>query len=167
MSDIDTQGLSTKIKGVCDVLRRSNCAGALQYVPELSWLLFLRFLDERETFESRDAKIQGIPFRPSLTGRHRWCNWASCGGRHRKKLQDGARGDIFTFLEQDLLPHLQKLGARRTATPRQRLISQTVADVDKTRVDTERNFLDVVDRIDDIRLGDIDEQAPLRALGGL
>ena len=159
MSDIDAQGaLDAKVKGVCDVLRRSNCAGALQYVPELSWLLFLRFLDERETSEGRDAKVQRIPFKPSLTGRHRWRNWAGRAGRHRKKLQDGSRGDLFRFLEQDLLPHLQKLGDRRTATPRQRLISQIVADVDETRVDTERNFLDVVDRIDDIRLGDIDEQ---------
>lgn len=147
-----------KIKGVCDVLRRSNCAGALQYVPELSWLLFLRFLDEREMSEGRDAKILEIPFKPSLNGRHQWRNWAGRGGRYRKKLQDGTRGDIFRFLEQDLLPHLQKLRDRRTATPRQRLISQIVADVDETRVDTERNFLDVVDRIDDIRLGDIDEQ---------
>ena len=29
-------------------MRRSNCAGALQYVPELTWILFLRILDERE-----------------------------------------------------------------------------------------------------------------------
>ena len=159
MSDIDAQGaLDAKVKGVCDVLRRSNCAGALQYVPELSWLLFLRFLDERETSEGRDAKVQSIPFKPSLTGRHRWRSWAGRGGRCRRKLQDGSRDDLFRFLDRDLLPHLQKLGDRRTATPRQRLISQIVADVDETRVDTERNFLDVVDRIDDIRLGDINDQ---------
>ena len=166
MSDIDGQGaLDAKVKGVCDILRRSNCAGALQYVPELSWLLFLRFLDERETSEGRNAKNQGTPFKPSLTGRHRWCNWASRGGRHRKKLQDGARGDIFAFLEQDLLPTLHQLGVRRTATPRQRLISQIVADVDETRVATERNFLDVIDKIDDIRLDNIGDQH-LFALSG-
>ena len=52
MITIDTPAaLEQKIKAVCDVLRRSNCAGALQYVPELSWLLFLRFLDERESAE--------------------------------------------------------------------------------------------------------------------
>lgn len=166
MNIIDTQAsLDTKIKSVCDVLRRSNCAGALQYVPELSWLLFLRFLDERETSESSDAKVQGIRFTPSLTGRHRWSSWAGRRGKHRKKLQNGARGDIFRFLEADLLPHLQKLGERRSASQRQRLISQIVADVDGTRVDTEKNFLDVIDRINDIRLGNIDDQH-LFALSG-
>ena len=159
MTPIDTQAaFDAKIKSVCNVLRRSNCAGALQYVPELSWLLFLRFLDEREALESRDAKIQGIGFSPSLTGRHRWSSWAGRGGRHRKKLQSGARGGIFRFLEQDLLPHLQKLGRRPAASPRQRLISEIVADVNNTRVDTERNFLDVIDKIDDIHLDNIDDQ---------
>ena len=159
MNVIDSQAaLDAKIKSVCDVLRRSKCAGALQYVPELSWLLFLRFLDERETAEGLEAEVQGNRFKPSLTGRHRWSSWASRGGRHRKKLQTGPRGGIFRFLEQDLLPHLRKLGKRRPATARQRLISQIVADVDATRVDTERNFLDVIDKIDDIRLGNIDPQ---------
>ena len=159
MTTIDSQAaLDTKIKTVCDVLRRSNCAGALQYVPEISWLLFLRFLDERETSEAQHAEILGRKFTPSLTGRHCWSSWAGRDGRHRKKLQNGARGDIFRFLERDLLPHLRKLGARRAATPRQRLISRIVADVDETRVDTERNFLDVIDKIDDIRFGNIDDQ---------
>lgn len=31
---------------ICDVLRRSNCGSALQYVPELTWMLFLRALEE-------------------------------------------------------------------------------------------------------------------------
>ncbi|HSX80156.1 MAG TPA: hypothetical protein VLQ80_16495 [Candidatus Saccharimonadia bacterium] len=29
-------------------MRRGNCAGAMQYVPELTWILFLRILDEKE-----------------------------------------------------------------------------------------------------------------------
>lgn len=166
MSVIDTQAaLDAKVKSVCNVLRRSNCAGALQYVPELSWLLFLRFLDEREAAESDVAKQLEVEFTPSLRGRYRWSSWAGRGGQQRKKLQNRARGAIFDFLEQDLLPTLQKLGGLRTATARQRLISQIVADVKHTRVDTERNFLDVLDKIDDIRLGLIDDQH-LFALSG-
>lgn len=32
----------TGIKSICDIMRRSGRAGALQYVPELTWMLFLR-----------------------------------------------------------------------------------------------------------------------------
>ena len=156
---IDTESqLDAKIDGVCDILRRSNCAGALQYVPELSWLLFLRFLDERETLEQRDAKILGISFRPSLDDPYRWRSWAAADGGRRGELQNGPSGDVFRFLRQDLLPHLQNVGGATDASPRQRLISQIVADVNETRVDTERNFLDVIDKVDDIRLGEIDDQ---------
>jgi len=46
------QSLNGAVKSLCDIMRRSNCAGALQYVPELTWILFLRILDERETRET-------------------------------------------------------------------------------------------------------------------
>ncbi|MEI2707322.1 MAG: type I restriction-modification system subunit M N-terminal domain-containing protein [Ilumatobacteraceae bacterium] len=45
----NTRSLSTFVKGICDIMRRSNCASALQYVPELTWILFLRLLDAQET----------------------------------------------------------------------------------------------------------------------
>jgi type I restriction-modification system DNA methylase subunit len=40
------QSLNGAIKSICDIMRHSNCAGALQYVPELTWILFLRILSE-------------------------------------------------------------------------------------------------------------------------
>ncbi|MBC9246033.1 hypothetical protein H4P12_04745 [Paracoccus sp. 11-3] len=43
-----TQSLGAFVKGICDIMRRSNCASALQYVPELTWILFLRLLDAQE-----------------------------------------------------------------------------------------------------------------------
>ena len=159
MTTINTQAaLDAKIKGVCDVLRHSVGSTAIQYVPELTWLLFLRFLDEREEMDARGAKALDKEFRPALTGRYRWSSWASPKGRHRKKLQSGSSGVVFDFLRLDLLPHLRKLGSRRGATPRQRLISQIVNNVQETGVDTERNFLDVVDKIDNIRLANINPQ---------
>ena len=30
------QSVNSAIKSICDIMRRSNCAGALQYVPELT-----------------------------------------------------------------------------------------------------------------------------------
>lgn len=33
--------LNAYVRSICDIMRRSNCADALQYVPELTRLLFL------------------------------------------------------------------------------------------------------------------------------
>ena len=156
---IDTQStLDAKIKNVCDVLRRSNCAGSLQYVPELTWLLFLRFLDERETREETDARVLGTNFRASIAAPYRWRDWAAPDGGKRNDLQYGGISDVFAFLEDDLLPYLHDLGAPAYASSRQRLISQIVSGVDQTRVDTEHNFLDVLDLVDGIRLEAVDDR---------
>ena len=50
------QSLNAYIKGICDIMRRSGRAGALQYVPELTWMLFLMILDEREEREEEQEK---------------------------------------------------------------------------------------------------------------
>src|SRR5258705_8789420 len=71
------QSLNGAVKSICDIMRRSNCAGALQYVPELSWILFLRILDEREAREADEAEALGLLFAPSLTAPNRWRDWAA------------------------------------------------------------------------------------------
>ena len=149
--------LDARIKTVCDVLRRSNCAGALQYVPELTWLLFLRFLDEREEREARDAAALGRRYEASIPEPFRWRDWAAPDGVKRNLLQHGAGNSVFAFLEDDLLPYLQALGSNG-GTPRERLIGQILSSVDGTRVDTERNFYDVVDLVHEIRSGEMDDQ---------
>ena len=158
MTAIDSQSsLDARIKTVCDVLRRSNCAGALQYVPELTWLLFLRFLDEREEREARDAAALGRRYEASIPDPYRWRDWAAPDGVKRNLLQHGAGNSVFAFLKGDLLPYLQELG-NNGGTPRRRLIGQILSSVDGTRVDTERNFYDVVDLVHEIRSGEMDDQ---------
>ncbi|RCJ21001.1 hypothetical protein A6S26_25200 [Nostoc sp. ATCC 43529] len=62
---------------ICDIIRRSNCAGALQYIPELTWILFLRILDEQEQKEAETAEALDINFTQSLESPYRWCDWAA------------------------------------------------------------------------------------------
>ncbi len=148
----------SRIKTIYDRLRRSNCAGALQYVPEISWLLFLRFFDAREEREIAEAEIRGWDFRPAIASPYRWQDWASPDGLKRHDLRDGARDEIFHFLAQDLLPYLHALGTGHGASPRQRLISQIISNVNEPCIDTERNFFDILDLIDQIELDIIDDQ---------
>ena len=144
------------IKSICDIMRRSNCAGALQYVPELTWLLFLRILDEREGREAEKAEAVGQEFVPSLNSPYRWNDWAAPDGKKRTALQKGAMGAFPQFVNGDLLPHLRNLKNRPNASPRQKVISEIMSGVEKTRVDTERNLLDILDKIHDIRDETID-----------
>ncbi len=71
------RSLSTFVKGICDVMRRSNCASALQYVPELTWILFLRLLDAQEARDQEEADAVGVEFTHALRAPYRWQDWAA------------------------------------------------------------------------------------------
>ncbi len=66
-----TQSLSSFVKSICDIMRRSNCASALQYVPELTWILFLRILDAQEEKARDEAEAVGATFTPALASPYR------------------------------------------------------------------------------------------------
>jgi type I restriction enzyme M protein len=152
------QSLNGAIKSICDIMRRSNCAGALQYVPELTWILFLRILDERETSEAERAEAVGAEFTPSLKAPYRWQDWAAPEGKRRLKLtgEGSTMGDVFAFVNGDLLPYLRKLKDRPGAEPRQKVISEIMSGVERTRIDTEKNFLDVLDKVNEISSENVD-----------
>ena len=50
------QSVDQAVKSICDIMRRGNCAGTMQYVPKLTWILFLRILDEKEHLEEQEAE---------------------------------------------------------------------------------------------------------------
>ena len=148
--------IDAAVWGACDILRRSNVAGALQYVPELSWLLFLRVLDLREEREAEEAAAFGNDFTPSLAAPFRWRDWAAPEGAKRLELATGALGALKGFVDGELLPHLRSLKDSPGATARQKVIGEIVASTERTRVDTDRNLGDVLDRVHALDLADED-----------
>ena len=144
------------IYSVCDIMRRSNCTSALQYIPELTWMLFLRVLDERETLEAEAAAAVGVSFTPSIEAPFRWRDWAAPDGNKRRDLQSETLGAVLAFVNEELIPHLHGLREGTNATPQQIVVSQIMAAVDEVRIDTERNFLDVLDKVHDIRMESTD-----------
>lgn len=162
------QSLNSFVKAICDVMRRSNCASALQYVPELTWILFLRILDQHDTSEREAAEMVGRDFTHALDAPYRWRDWAMpfdgksllADGRHpgwkRQELFDQGAGALFEFVNSSLLPHLRKLGLASQASPKQKIIGEIMSAVERVRIDTESNFLDVLDMVNQISTEQID-----------
>lgn len=150
------QSVNSAVKSICDIMRRSNCAGALQYVPELTWILFLRILDEGEMREAEEAEAVGAEFTPSLQTPYRWQDWAAPDGPKRVELQKGTLGAFFGFVNGDLILHLKDLRNKPNASSRQKVISEIMSGVDRTRIDTERNMLDILDKVNEISTESVD-----------
>jgi len=151
------QSVNSAVKSICDVMRRSNCAGALQYVPELTWILFLRILDERETREIDEAEAVAAEYTPSLTAPYRWQDWAAPRAPKRAELQESTLGAYFGFVNTELLPHLRGLKDNPGANSRQKVVSEIMSGVERVRIDTERNFLDVLDKVNEITAEGVDQ----------
>jgi len=157
------QSVDQAVKSICDIMRRGNCAGAMQYVPELTWILFLRILDEKEHREEQEAEALGVRFRSSLEAPFRWRDWAAPPetlpeGQTNKRveLQNSPQNAFFNFVNTELLPHLKGLKNLPDASPRQKVISEIMTGVERVRIDTERNFLDVLDKVDQLTAEAVD-----------
>ena len=51
------------VKAINDILRRDKAKGARLYVPELTWMFFLRYLDLMEEAEAHEAAALGAHLR--------------------------------------------------------------------------------------------------------
>ena len=172
-----TQSLSSFVKTICDIMRRSNCASALQYVPELTWILFLRILDSQEQKAQEEAEALGNEYTPALSSPFRWQDWAAPYDEQGAKTPEGkpvgwqrhalfqaGDGQLFDFINNQLLPHLHSLEinpvtriANTEASPKQRVIGRIMTAVEKVRVDSETNLLDIFDKVNEIHSDHIDD----------
>ena len=157
------QSVDQAVKNICDIMRRGNCAGAMEYVPELTWLLFLRILDEQEHKEEPASAALGLPFQPAVAAPFRWRDWGAPpetlpAGQFskREELQNAPQNSFFNFVNLELLPHLKALRNRPDATPAQKVIGEIMTGVERVRIDTERNFLDVLDRVHQLSNATVD-----------
>jgi type I restriction enzyme M protein len=69
--------MNKAIKSICDILRRDKAKGARLYVPELTWMFFLRYLDLMELQEEQRAKAIGTLFQVTLGAPYRWRDWGA------------------------------------------------------------------------------------------
>lgn len=174
-----TQSLSSFVKSICDVMRRSNCASALQYVPELTWILFLRILDAQEARARESAEVVGANFSVALQSPYRWQDWAapfsdkadhpktSEGkpfGWKRQELFAAGDGKLFEFINKELLLHLHGLDIdiriglpNPNASRKQRIIGRIMTAVERVRVDSETNLRDILDKVHEIHIDHVDD----------
>jgi type I restriction enzyme M protein len=158
------QSVDAAIYSICDVMRRGNVASALQYVPELTWILFLRILDETEEREALEARALGHEFTPSIRAPYRWTDWArpidakapTSETNQRRRLVEAGSGKLLEFANTKLIPDLKGLRNKPDSTPRQKVIAEILSGVERVRIDTETNLLEVLDKVHEISQADID-----------
>jgi len=89
------QALGSLIKSARDIMRKDKgMNGDLDRLPLLTWIMFLKFLDDLEQQREDEARLAGKKFRAAIEPPYRWRDWAAN--------PQGVTGDeLLAFINQD------------------------------------------------------------------
>lgn len=72
------QVLGSLLKSARDIMRKDKgLNGDLDRLPLLTWIMFLKFLDDLELQREEEARLSGKRFRSAIEKPYRWRDWAS------------------------------------------------------------------------------------------
>jgi len=95
---MDRQTLKSKFKQACDLLR--NEIASVNYIIQLSWMLFLKLYDDLEDERELKAKLKGETYQRNISSPYRWKDWVH---------KDWRSEELIDFVNNKLFPFLSKL----------------------------------------------------------
>ena len=89
------ENLSALIGTARKILRKDKgLNGDVDRLPVLTWVMFLKFLDDLEIRHEEESELDGQPYQPIIEAPYRWRDWAA--------REDGISGDeLLAFIGQD------------------------------------------------------------------
>src|SRR5260370_6703655 len=89
------QRLGSLVKSARDIMRKDKgLNGDLDRLPMLTWVMFLKFLDDHEQVREERAKMKREKYRSAIEAPYRWRDWAI--------KEDGVSGDALKhFINYD------------------------------------------------------------------
>src|SRR3984957_19524007 len=89
------QQLGGIIKSCRDIMRKDKgLNGDIDRLPMLTWIMFLKFLDDMQHIRQEEAKLAGRRFRPGIESPYQWGDWAA--------KEEGITGpELIAFINQD------------------------------------------------------------------
>lgn len=162
------QSLGSLLKSARDIMRKDKgLSGDLDRLPLLTWIMFLKFLDDLEIQRESEAKLAGKAFKPAIAAPYRWRDWATQA--------DGITGDeLLAFINNEettrpdgsrgagLFRYLRSLSGAG-GDDRREVIAAVFQGVDN-RVKSGYLLRDVINRIGGIHFTSSDELHTLGAL---
>lgn len=155
------QKLGSVIKSARDIMRKDKgLNGELDRLPQLTWILFLKLLDDSENLRLAEAELEGIAYKPAIEPPYRWRDWAAD--------DEGISGDkLRNFINNDeadlpdgtwgkgLLAYLRSLKSK-TGRDRADVIAKVFKDVNN-RMISGVLLRDVINKVNEIHFDKSEE----------
>ncbi|MEI6851536.1 MAG: N-6 DNA methylase, partial [Bacteroidota bacterium] len=128
-------------------------SGAMHYTEQISWILFLKFLNDYEENKHDEAILSGKSYNYVIDAQHRWNEWAcpkdDKGNTDKKKALTG--DDLKDYINKQLFPYLKGFKANTVDLKSLRYkIGATFEFLDNRIASghTLREVLDIIDTLD-------------------
>ena len=132
--------LVSKLKTIENKLRRdANLSGQIDYNEQISWMLFLKVLDELEKRQEKEALLENQPNEPIIDVKYRWSSWV------KKEMTAQERYD---FVKNELFPYLRNIDT----TPVRKLVAQVFEGIPTKIMQSPYGLAEVLDLIDSINI---------------
>ncbi|MCF8449818.1 MAG: type I restriction-modification system subunit M [Taibaiella sp.] len=77
VAETQAQRLSGIIKTCRNLMRKDKgLNGDADRLPMLTWIMFLKFLDDNEQLQDVNAQLEGKKYKPAIENPYRWRDWA-------------------------------------------------------------------------------------------
>ena len=91
-----------------ELRNEAGIANELDYVEQISWVLFLKYLDDLESERRDRAELAGEAWEPLIESGWRWSEWAAPKTAEGEFDHNGAKvgEDLIDFVDRGLFPYL-------------------------------------------------------------
>lgn len=148
--------IQQNIDRITDILRRDDgISGAMHYTEQISWILFLRYLDTYENKKAGDALIDGKNYTYVIAPEYRWNVWACPkdeNGKldHKKALTSS---DLTDFVNKVLFPYLKSFNNQNADPSSLAYKIGAIFDFLDNRIANGGTLREVLDIVDGLEFG--------------
>jgi len=148
---MERQTLANRIEHIYEIMRAEGLS-ILDYVEQLSWMLFLKILSDREEERKLEAELRGERYSPVIKEEYLFHNWPKrFGVDSLKKVKDVKA--FYDFIANELWPYLSSLGGSDELNKIGEIFSNVTL-----KVHDPHNLLEIFQNLEDIRTDEEDTQ---------
>ena len=145
--------MQSKINRITDILRRDDgISGAMHYTEQVSWVLFLKFLNDYENEKALEAELTSEDYIFVLDDKYRWNTWAApkdADGKLDFKNEDSG-DDLLEFVNKELFPYLKSFKSIDEDAKSLKYKIGAIFEYLDTRVASGHTLRDVINEIDEL-----------------
>jgi type I restriction enzyme M protein len=141
-------------KNIGDVLQRdAGCTCEMDYIEQISWLMFLKYLAGFEEDKAAEAALVGKNYDHILKKPYRWETWAAPKGKNGKLDHSAVMtgDDLIAFVNGKLFPFLHGFKAKEFKPSTIEYKIGAIFSEIKCRIQSGYNLLEIINHIDELR----------------